>query len=154
MGTIRLAGAVALALAVVPRGAAALPTANPDPATMFSLFHGAVEAPEGIGVYIGLDGTGNALASLSSPNTLQETIFGCSDTLGLSFCPDAPIGVAIPGITAAIRSNGHENDGNTGSITVAHDVLDTVVPEPVAMALVATGLVVLAGASLLRRRSS
>jgi opacity protein-like surface antigen len=115
--------------------------------TGFSFNYVSVSYSGSVGVYDGLNGTGNLLASVAlSPNA------GSCPGYGAGFCPFGPAGVGFNGVAKSVSFGGVANqivfdDITFGSVTPN-------VPEPETYALMALGLGMVALASRRRRQQA
>lgn len=115
--------------------------------TGFSFNYTAINNPGSIGVYDGLNGTGNLLTSLNLPTTTSGPCPG----YGAGFCPFVPLGVAFAGTARSIDFGGVANqivfdDITFGSVTPGPGTI----PVPMSLALFGLGL---AGLTAVRRRA-
>jgi PEP-CTERM motif len=104
----------------------------------------------GLSVWSGVNGTGTLLATWSASTTPDgRSITGC---FGVPYCPFVAAGVGFDGVARSVTFTGAYNfvgfdDLTLGSVTPG---VPSVVPEPTAYALMATGLIGMVG---LRRRN-
>lgn len=118
--------------------------------TGFSFFYVADNQAGSVGVYDGLDGTGNLLASL-------DLAVNGGDCPGFSagFCPFEAIGVAFDGIARSVSFAGVANQIVFDDITFGSEIPDpdpdptNPVPLPASLPLLAAGV---GGLAVLRRR--
>ncbi|MFN3642549.1 MAG: VPLPA-CTERM sorting domain-containing protein [Gemmobacter sp.] len=102
-----------------------------------------------VGVYDGLDGTGNLLASID----LRPNAGFCPD-YSAGFCPFGPAGIAFAGIAKSVSFGGVANQIVFDDITFGSSIPDpdpdpNVVPLPASLPLLLAGL---GGIAALRRR--
>lgn len=117
--------------------------------TGFSFYYAAPNTPGSIGVYDGLNGTGNLLATLA----LGLTPSTCTG-LGV-YCPFEPIGVSFSGTAQSIAFAGVANfivfdDVTFGSATPGNGA----VPEPATWAMMIGGFGMMGAVMRRRRRRS
>ncbi|MGZ8411455.1 MAG: PEP-CTERM sorting domain-containing protein [Gemmatirosa sp.] len=116
--------------------------------TGFSFFYTAVFQTGSFSVWNGLNGTGSLLASLTLPLTPNGV--GLSNCLGNQFCPLFAAGVSFDGVARSVTFAGVANQITFDDVTFGSATPGTVVPEPGALLLTATGLI---GTFLARRRA-
>jgi hypothetical protein len=103
-----------------------------------------------VGVYDGLNGTGNLLASISlSPNANPGACFPGSG----QFCPYSAAGVSFSGTARSIAFGGVANQIVFDDITFGSSTPGSVVPEPATWAMMILGFGAI-GASMRRRRTT
>lgn len=105
--------------------------------TGFSFNYTAPNQGGTIGVYDGLNGTGNLLTSL----TLATTASACDPTYSASFCPFVPAGVGFTGTARSIGFGGAANQIVFDDITFGSVIpgVSPAVPEPGAWATLLLG---------------
>ena len=118
--------------------------------TGFSFFYASVSYSGSVGVYDGVDGTGNLLATLS----LTPQASGCS-SYGAAFCPFVAAGVTFSGTARSIAFAGVANqivfdDVTFGSATPG----ESPAPEPATWAMMLVGFGGIGTAVRRARRSS
>ncbi len=101
-----------------------------------------------VGVYDGLNGTGNLLASVE----LAPNISGCP-AYAAGFCPFGPAGVTFAGTAKSISFGGVANQIVFDDITFGTEIPGGVVPEPASWAMLITGFG-LVGFAARRRRAA
>ena len=121
--------------------------------TGFSFYYSAAFQPGSIGVFDGVDGTGNLLATLDLPSTPNGAVSGCSNNPGANYCPFVPIGVAFAGTARSINFGGTVNRIGFDNVTFGSVTPMPPVPEPQTVALVGAGLLALGGAAARHRRA-
>jgi hypothetical protein len=100
-----------------------------------------------VGVFDGLNGTGNLLATLNlSPNA------GSCPGYGAGFCPFSPTGVNFAGTGRSIAFGGVANQIVFDDVTFGSSTPGPGVPEPATWAMLITGFGLVGGA--MRRRQS
>lgn len=103
-------------------------------------------------VWTGLNGTGTLLASRSMGSTPN----GRSDPacFGANYCPFIASSVSFAGVARSVRFTTERADFIIyDDITLGSRIPGTVVPEPATVALMASGLIVLAGVARRRARA-
>jgi hypothetical protein len=117
--------------------------------TGFSFFYSAINQGGSFSVWSGLNGTGILLASLN----LGTTASTCGPEYGAGFCPFVAAGVAFDGTAQSVTFAGVANQIVFDDVTFGSAIPDqqppSVVPEPISMVLMGTGL---AGVAAARRR--
>jgi hypothetical protein len=116
--------------------------------TGFSFFYAAINTPGSFTVYEGLDGTGAVLATLG----LGLTPSGPEPCYGAGYCPFVAAGVSFAGTAHSVVFAGANDRIIFDDVTFGSATPGVVTPEPGTYALLATGLVGVAG--LARRRRS
>jgi hypothetical protein len=111
--------------------------------TGLSFFYSAVKLPGSVSVYSGLDGAGTLLASLSLPVTPSEP--GTPGCPYGAYCPWFPIGVSFSGRAESVVFSGSANFIGFDNITLGSSKPITTTPEPAALTLFGSGLLVLVG---------
>lgn len=119
--------------------------------TGFSFFYSnPFAATSGFQVWSGLNGTGTVLATfVASATPNGSTINGC---FSANYCPFVAGGVTFAGTARSVTFTGGTNQFVYDDITFGSDIPGNVVPEPSTYALLATGLIGLAG--LRRKRNA
>lgn len=113
----------------------------------FSFFYTGVYMPGDVTVWSGVNGTGTLLATLNLPTTPTDGNSGCD---GTAFCPFVASGTTFAGTAKSVDFGGSLDEIAFADITLGSEVAGgTPVPEPSALALLATGLV---GVGWLKRR--
>jgi hypothetical protein len=116
--------------------------------TGFSFFYTAPNQGGSFSVWSGLNGTGILLASLN----LGTTASTCAPQYNAGFCPFVAAGVGFAGTAQSVTFAGVANQIVFDDVTFGSIIPDeqpTVVPEPISMVLMGTGL---AGVAAVRRR--
>lgn len=122
----------------------------------FSLFYSAIAGLGGnVDIWDGVDGTGNLLASVALPFfDSEEGDPGC--TLLGAYCPWRPAATTFSGTALSISFGGSPNFIAFDNLTFGSDDPrtdpPTVIPEPATVVLLGSGLLLLAGAGMVRRR--
>lgn len=116
--------------------------------TGFSFFYSSSTAAA-VNVYSGLNGTGVLLASLALVAQFQDNCPPYGPGRTGAFCNWTAIGVAFGGTAMSVDFTGTANQTGFDDITLRSDVPGEVVPEPMTMVLLGTGL---AGLAVARRR--
>lgn len=112
----------------------------------FSFFYSSIAEAGSVHVYDGLHGTGNLLASLD-----LAPLGGCAHPT--AYCNWAPVGVTFEGTARSVDFGGVANFIGFDDITIGSERPGgpRPVPEPLSLALLATGLVGIAGVRRHRR---
>jgi hypothetical protein len=118
--------------------------------TGFSFFYSAINQGGSFSVWSGLDGTGILLASLD----LGTTASTCASEYNAGFCPFVAAGVGFAGTAQSVTFAGAANQIVFDDVTFGSEIPDqqpppSMVPEPISMVLMGTGL---AGVAAARRR--
>lgn len=100
-----------------------------------------------VGVYDGLNGTGNLLGTV----VLTPNGTNCPDYSSFGFCPFGPAGITFAGIGRSISFGGVANQIVFDDVTFGSAVPGNVVPEPSVWALLVIGFGSI-GAAMRRRR--
>ena len=115
--------------------------------TGFSFNYVSTQFSGSVGVYDGLNGTGNLLASIAlTPNA------GSCPGYSAGFCPFGPAGVTFGGTARSIAFGGVANQIVFDDITFGSAVPGDVIPEPASWAMLIAGFG-LVGAAQRRRRA-
>lgn len=116
--------------------------------TGFSFFYTSLSQPGSFTVWDGLNGTGTALATVNlAPNATQCPAYNAG------FCPFQAAGVSFAGTGKSVTFAGVADQIAFDDVTFGNATPGTTVPEPTTVALMATGLLALAGAARRRRNA-
>jgi hypothetical protein len=113
--------------------------------TGFSFFYSAINRAGSVGVYDGLNGTGNLLATLNLPTTPST----CPSGYNAGFCPFVATGVGFLGTALSVSFAGVANQIVFDDVTFGSTV-PSPIPLPAALPLLAASFGMLFG---LRRRA-
>lgn len=116
------------------------------------LFYSAPAMPGTVRIWSGLDATGTLLGTVMLGMTPNGAVtLNCPNNPGAFFCPMVAGGASFAGVAHSVDFGSVPNDFAFDNVTLGSAV-PSAVPEPSAIALVATGLVAVAAGGVTRRR--